>query len=789
MKTQAFKILEYDKICLRLAELAQSGPGRQLCLDLMPSSDLAFVNRRQEETAAAADLILAKGLPQLGAVRDIRPALTRAGAGARLTGLDFIWMAGLLRTVERLQRLLPQQASPNILEEMIGRLLPAPEFLARIEAVFVAEDELHDSASPELQSLRRRIRVAQNDVKESLARLVRSNERALQEQLVTMRGDRYVVPVKAEFRGEIRGIVHDTSSSGATLFVEPLPVVELNNKIRELMGLERDEIDRIILELSGQAADQADLLFHNLALATELDFILARGRLALAMAANRPLLNEAGRIRLVAARHPLLDKERVVPIDFELGISFKTLVITGPNTGGKTVSLKTCGLFCLMAMAGLQIPARHGSEVSLFEQVLADIGDEQSIEQNLSTFSAHMRNLVTITNEAGPRTLVLTDELGAGTDPTEGAALAIAILDHLRRRGCLTVATTHYKELKSYAIETAEVENASCEFDTETLQPTFRLLIGVPGVSNAFAISGRLGLAGTIIASARSLLSEESVQLEELMAIMQKDRIATQKAHQEALLLRQEAAELQRKLEQQHDELAEHKRQIQRQARQEARSQYARALAEVEEMLQQLRSQAKAADLAHQARLAEQARQEIRQGLGQLDKKIQQADLGGSGPQLEAEDIVLGQTYTAPTLGLTGKVTAGPDSQGRYQLQSEAMQITVPLAALRPARTTGKNSRPAKRKRASLTTQRRMHMQSEIKLLGQTVEEALANLDKFLDDAVLSGISTVRIVHGKGTGALRSAVQQQLRRDSRVQSWRLAAYGEGDSGVTLAELH
>ncbi|MDD2442785.1 MAG: endonuclease MutS2, partial [Eubacteriales bacterium] len=758
---------------------------------LEPSSDMEAVTRLQEETDDAVKVILEHGLLPLGGISDIRAAVSRAAAGSQLNCPDFLRIGALLRTVDRLRGRLSADPPVRVLDRMISQLQPDNAFAARIDDTIAGEDELHDRASPQLMNLRRRIREAQNDVKESLNRIVRSQGRALQEQLVTMRGDRYVVPVKAEYRGEIPGLVHDTSSSGATLFVEPLPVVALNNKIRELMSLEREEIDRILLELSDCVAGRADLLRNDLALCARIDFIMARGRLALEMRAMRPQLNATGRIRLLDARHPLIPKDRVVPIYFELGVSFKTLVITGPNTGGKTVALKTCGLFCLMAMAGLQIPARDGSEISVFDQVLADIGDEQSIEQDLSTFSAHMHNLVEIANLAGPGTLVLADELGSGTDPSEGAALAIAILDHLRRRGCLTVATTHYKELKGYALQTESVENACCEFDAKTLRPTYRLLIGVPGVSNAFAISRRLGLDDKIIEQAQGLLSEEGIRFEDLVRKMEESRSQADEAYRQASALRAQAVHDAAQIRQHKEALEEQKRQMIREARQEARELYADALQEVERLLSEIRSGVKAQELAESHRLATQVRQETRAGLKQVDGHITQSALSAGGRKLRRDEIHPGQTYSAPALGMTGKLLEGPDSRDICVLQNGAMKVSVPLDALRlPDLSASAGTVRTKRRSSpkSLTMERHLNMQSEIQLLGQTVEEATANLDKFLDDAVLGGIQTVRVVHGKGTGALRSAVQQKLRQDPRVRTYRLGVYGEGDSGVTIAEL-
>ena len=801
MDTRSLNILEYDKIIHELAQMAHPAPGREMCEALLPVPDLPEVISRQTETDDAVRLILEKGVLPLTGISEIRPSVIRARSSAQLSCGELLRIGAFLRAVVRLRAQLPADADMSrIIFQLLAQLRPARELETRLDESIAGEDELHDRASVQLASIRRRIRDTQNEVKESLARIVRSHTRALQDQLVTLRGDRYVVPVKAEHRGEIPGIVHDTSSSGATLFIEPLAVVELNNKIRELMGLEREEIDRILFELSGLVSAQADLLLADAELTTRLDFIMAKGRLSLKMKAMPPQVNDQGRIRLRAARHPLIPKDRVVPIDFELGTTFRTLVITGPNTGGKTVSLKTCGLFSLMAMAGLQIPARDGSEISIFDEVLADIGDEQSIEQDLSTFSSHLRNIVRITSAAQPRTLVLVDELGSGTDPSEGAALAIAILDYLRTHGCLTVATTHYKELKGYALRTPDVENACCEFDTETLRPTYRLLIGVPGVSNAFAISQRLGLSPKIIDNARALISEEGIRFEELIQNVEKSRSETDRLRQETIALRDEAAAMTRQLAEEKARLTDKSRQVVQQAREEARELYSDAYQEIEQLLLEIRSQQKNRDLNESHQLAAEARQKIRSGLNKIEGEIGKATLTADGEALSAADIHVGQTYYAPALGLLGKIVEGPDNRGNCVLQSGTLKVNVAAEALRlptpvEAKESNMSNRASRRQSGqgsnrshSIVMDRKLNMTTEIQLLGQTVEEAMSNLDKFVDDAVLAGIQNIRIVHGKGTGALRSAVHQLLKKDKRIKTFRLGAYGEGDSGVTLAEL-
>ncbi len=803
------KLLEYNKIIADLARHAHSSLGRERCLELVPDSDLATVQQRQAETDDAVKILLERGSLPLSGINDIRSSVARTAAGGVISAGELLRIGTFLGAVSRLARVVPLAgAGERIIYKLISRLQPHNTLEKRIDGAIAGDDELHDNASPALASIRRRIRAAQGDVKDSLNRIVRQHSRALQDAIVTLRGDRYVVPVKAEHRGDVPGLVHDTSASGATLFIEPLAVVELNNKIRELMGLEREEIDRILAELSAEVAEQENLLLTNSALLTEIDFIMAKGELALKMKAMPPKLNENGRICLKQARHPLIPADKVVPIDFEIGYEFQTLVITGPNTGGKTVSLKTCGLLTLMAMAGLQIPTREGSEISVFDDVLADIGDEQSIEQDLSTFSSHMTQIVRITESVRPRTLVLVDELGSGTDPSEGAALAIAILDYLRRKGAITVATTHYRELKGYALNTPGVENACCEFDTETLRPTYRLLIGVPGVSNAFAISSRLGLTAEIIEQARGLMTEEGMRFEDLIRNVERSRVETERLREEASRLEAEARAASEKAKNEASQLAEKRKALIAEAREEARERYRDAEAEIEQLIQKIRGGIKAADERERLKEAEEIRQAIRSGRTRVENEIGRATLGAGGGFRKVANPVVGEIYEAPNLGFTGKLIEGPDKNGNVILSSGPMQISVKQDQLaRPAGVpTGggrKKSRGAvsaaraagrggqgkfSQGSGSISMDRHLHAGTELMLLGNTVDEALEKLDKFIDDAVLTGVSSLRVVHGKGTGALRSAVQQHLKQDSRVKSFRLGAYGEGDSGVTLVEL-
>lgn len=814
--------LEYDKILVELTELAQTAPGRKQCEELRPSDNYDEVMLLQQETDQAVKVIFERGLLPLSGISEISPSVDRTRTGSVLGTTELLRIASFLRATARVRAQLPEDISqsdeqPWLIYDRIRQLTALKPLLVRLDECIAGEDELHDRASSELYNIRRRIRDTQQDVKEQLARIIRNNAHSLQDQLVTLRSDRYVVPVKADHRGDIQGIVHDTSSSGATLFVEPMAVVELNNKIRELMSRERDEIERILQELSGMVSDDADALLANARILAELDFIMARARLALKMKAMPPIINTEGRIRLKAARHPLIPSDRVVPIDIELGINFHTLVITGPNTGGKTVTLKTCGLFTLMAMSGLQLPAREKSEIAIFDQVLADIGDEQSIEQDLSTFSSHLKQLIRITSQARPGTLVLVDELGSGTDPSEGAALAISILDYLHTRGCLTVATTHYKELKGYAIHTPDVENACCEFDTETLRPTYKLLIGVPGVSNAFAISQRLGLMPEIIDKAKSLMSEEGLRFEDLVQSIERSRSEADRLREESERLHQESRQLREQLAEEQQALREKKKEILQKAREDARQLYQDAEEEIQDQINDLKQKMKSQDSIHQHQLATQTRQQIRSSRGRIEGQIGSATLkAAAGKPLKPDQIKLGETYYVPHLDIVGKLAAEPDGKGQCLIQSGAMKLKVDIKALRAAEpedllksnsfdgaatsfsSKAKKSSPgsnqaAGRKRTktsadSLTMQAKMNQSTEIKLLGQTAEEARSNLDHFMDQAILSGLHQLRVVHGKGTGVLRTAVHQMLRQDSRVASYRLAAYGEGDSGVTIVEL-
>lgn len=798
-QNHSLNILEYDKIIQQLAGHAMTQAGRKLCLELLPSTELAEVESRLAETDDFLSYVLAESVLPLSGLEEIRPILTHAENEAVLDLRDLNKVIHFLQVVAAVKKQVEESEHNHAFYDRVNYLEDLPNLLKRLRECVAGDDEMYDRASDDLFRIRRAIKNSQEQIKNQLNRIISSHGQALQEGIVTIRNDRYVLPVKSECCPQIPGLVHDTSGSGATLFIEPLAVVELNNRIKEEEAKETAEVYRILRDLSARVAEIAAYLRYDAEVLAELDLSQAKALLSLKMRGTSPKLNAEGRIILREARHPLIPDKQVVPIYFELGTSFNTLVITGPNTGGKTVTLKTCGLLTLMAMAGLHIPAAENSEVSVFSQILADIGDEQSIEQNLSTFSSHLKQIIQILDQAGPRSLVLTDELGAGTDPSEGAALAISILDALRNKGCHTVATTHYRELKGYALNTDGVNNACCEFDEENLQPSYRLLIGVPGVSNAFKISEKLGLPRTIIEAAKELVSDENTRFEELVA-------AIEKSHQEARRLEDELKVLAREEQVQKEQLGKEKAKLQQEkqrlistAQQEAQSVITRAQAEVEEMLEDIRQNIKKAqlgsdwqDLQKQAKNAERILAEKNHKLSHQIRQGQKKHREGKA--LKPDQINIGKSYYSNLYGLTGQVVEILSNKEAI-LKSGVMTVNVPLSSLEPVELkTGKEQTKHQNKKITgdgmrqIVSRKTGSFRPEIKLLGLTVAEALTALDDYLDDAVLSNAASVRIVHGKGTGALRQAVQDFLKMDRRVKEYRLAGPGEGESGVTIAEL-
>jgi DNA mismatch repair protein MutS2 len=773
--------LEFDKVVNRLSGLAATPGGKFRCERLEPVSNIEEVIRRQNETTAVNVLVEAFGMPPLYGVHDIRRYIKRSLTGATLSAMALLHIASFLRCVERLTTYVKSpETVPDIDENKvyirIKRLIVLKDLEQSISNAIISENEIADHASPLLANIRESIRRTQNSIKRRLEELLQSRSSALQEQLITMRNGRYVLPVKASHKGSVPGIVHDASATGQTVFIEPTAVVEANNRIRELEIEEREEIERILAELSAAVASEKNNLYGNYEEVGWIDFINAKGHLSRQMKATEPNFNDQGIIHLYGARHPLIDPQEVVPIEFYIGDEFKTLVITGPNTGGKTVSLKTCGLLSLMGMAGLHIPAELGSKLSVFKNVMADIGDEQSIEQSLSTFSSHMRNIVSITDAASPDILVLTDELGSGTDPSEGAALAIAVLDFLRSRGVTTVATTHYRELKVYALEEPEVENACCEFDVETLEPTYRLLIGVPGVSNAFVISQKLGLNRSIIRYARERLSDEGRHFESVIKQIEEDRIRAADLRHELEMEKISIEKTREKLDRRAEKIRERETNVINEVREEARRKLQKQLDATDHLLTELRQAGVRED-------AEALRHELKRELNTIEGEIGRETLSSDNGIKSASTIKVGNTYYCKTLKTNGKVDEGPDNQGRYLFRAGALKLWVGPDDLAPVQGNGTKSQHSGAYISKANTFR-----NEINLIGQTAEEALVNLDRFLDQAVLANVESVRIVHGKGAGILRNAVDKALQGDRRVISHRLGRFGEGDMGVTIATL-
>lgn len=790
MDERSLGVLEYPAIIQRLAAATSFAPGRELALALRPTADAAVVGQRLAETGEAQALLSRGGHDLLAGVRDVREAVRRAELGGLLSGQELLDVAATAAAMGRARRRL--LSDPDAWPHLARRALQLGTFAELEEAIGACigpDGQVLDDASPELARLRARIRALHQRIRERLEAILRSTalRPALQEALVTVRNGRQVVPVKQEHKAMIPGIVHDTSASGATVFVEPMAVVELNNELQETRSLEEREVERVLRHLSGQVAGEAGPLLTGLAALAELDLALAKARLADAMKAVRPRMNEEGWIRIVGGRHPLLTG-KVVPIDVWLGREARVLVITGPNTGGKTVTLKTIGLFCLMAQAGLFVPAEPGTELAVFSGIYADIGDEQSIQQSLSTFSSHMSNIVRILQVMDARSLVLLDELGAGTDPTEGAALAMAILDHILAAGARAVATTHYSELKAFVHNRPGMQNASVEFDVETLAPTYRLIMGLPGRSNALEIAARLGLPAPVLAQARARLTHDEVRVDDLIRNLEETRRAAAAELAEARRLREENQRLREELVAARAELEARRQAVLEKAREEARRLLHAARREAEAVLAELRRLQRQGDLE----AARKARRRLDQLRDQLDSSTPSGAVQGA--PLRQDQVVAGLAVLVPSLQQVGIVTEPPGADGQVAVQVGGMRVRVPWHELRrapaaaPAEKPAERPRPAPRPGVGLMAEKRTHLSPELHVRGMTVEEALEAVDKYLDDAVLAGLSRVRIVHGKGTGTLRRAIHEHLRADRRVKAWRLADPAAGGHGVTEAEL-
>ena len=787
-----FEALELPKILEMLAGHTACADARAAALAITPQTDFYEAQRLLEETKTAHGLIAQFGAPSFGGLQNVDGPLRRAEAGATLSMRALLDIGAVLRAVRGIADWRGKSAGVRgALDDRFSSLYPNKYLEDRIFGAIVTEEEMSDNASPALRDIRRKIKAQEARVREQLERLVRSPayKNSLQDAIVTQRGGRFVVPVKAEHRAEIPGLVHDTSSSGSTVFIEPAAVVEANNAVKVLESLERDEIERILAELSAEAAGFAESIRQSCQSAVELNLIFAKANLAYAMHASPPVLNADGVIELKQARHPLIPADRVVPVDIRLGRDFDALVITGPNTGGKTVSIKTLGLLTGMAACGLFIPAAENSRVAVFDRVLADIGDEQSIEQSLSTFSAHMTNLVRIYGETGPNTLVLIDELGAGTDPVEGAALAVAILEALRKKGARLAATTHYSELKAYALHTDRVENASCEFSVETLSPTYRLLIGVPGRSNAFAISERLGLPRAILEEARAMVSAEDRRFEDVVDTLEASRTALEHEREAVQKREAEVEALRAKVQTAQQNAEEKSRQTLERARREAAAVTEQARRAANGLLMEIdrlkKEQAKEKDAAA---LARKARAAMRAKLGELDDLTAETlGVEKDGEYTLPRALQAGDTVLLTTLGVQATVLAVLPGGG-VELQAGAMKLKADVGDLRLLKGRPKTQQPPRRPVSEGSRAAAADTAMRVDLRGKNAEEALLDLDMFLDRAVRTGLETVTIVHGKGTGVLRKAVQAHLRRHPNVRSFRLGVYGEGEDGVTIAEL-
>ena len=789
MNKKVLNTLEYNKIIDQLTQKASSEPGRKLCRELVPMTDLDAITLAQTQTSDALSMLFAKGSTSFGGNYDVNFSLRSLEIGSSLSAPELLKIAGLLDNVNRIKtygRSSRDDEKETSLTEYFNMLEPLMALANEIHRCILSEEEIADDASPGLKHVRRSIAITGDRIHSQLASMVNGSYRSyLQDAVITMRDNRYCIPVKAEYKGQVPGMVHDQSSTGSTFFIEPAAIVNLNNQLKELAIKEKEEIEAVLADLSSQSAAHVEDLKTNQKIMTFLDFTFAKASLAMDQNATMPLFNQSHYIQIRKGRHPLLPSKKVVPIDIHLGKDFDLLVVTGPNTGGKTVSLKTVGLFTLMGQAGLHIPALDRSELSIFTEVFADIGDEQSIEQSLSTFSSHMTSIVSILQQADENSLCLFDELGAGTDPTEGAALAIAILDHLHTRGIRTMATTHYSELKVYALSTDFVENACCEFSVETLAPTYRLLIGIPGKSNAFAISSKLGLPDYIIDAARSQITTEEKSFEDLITDLEQSRVTIEKERLEIASYKEEIKTLKERLQSKNEKIDSAKERILRDANEQAREILQNAKQVADESIRVYQKAGPGASLKE----LEKTRERLRGEIGKKNEKLSANTPKPAGGQKPKPDqIKIGDQVKILSMGMQGTVGSLPDHKGNLFVQCGAMRSQTNIKDLVYADQPKIEVSPLQRKPSgagSVKMSKTMHISSEINLLGKTVDEALAELDKYLDDAYLSHLSSVRVVHGKGTGALRNAVQNHLKRIKYVKSYRLGEYGEGDAGVTI----
>ena len=789
MNTKVLTTLEYTKIIDLLTEKADSEPGKKLCRELVPSTDLSAIRTAQRETKDALARLFRIGSTSFGSNRDLGFSIRSLEIGSSLSMSELLKLASFLDNVSRIKTYGKKEREdlPNdSLDAYFEGLTPMTQLANEINRCILSEEEMADDASPKLKSIRRSKLSTNEKIHSQLTSMVNGAYRTfLQDAVITMRDNRYCIPVKAEYKSQVSGMVHDQSSTGSTFFIEPAAVVNLNNQLKELDLQEQEEIEVILGDLSSQAAVHTSELAADQKIMTTLDFIFAKAKLAMEQNATEPIFNTEHYIQIRKGRHPLLDKKKAVPIDVRLGKDFDLLVITGPNTGGKTVSLKTVGLFTLMGQAGLHIPALDRSELSIFSEVYADIGDEQSIEQSLSTFSSHMTRVVHILQHADADSLCLFDELGAGTDPTEGAALAIAILNYLHDRGIRTMATTHYSELKIYALSTNFVENACCEFDVETLRPTYRLLIGIPGKSNAFAISSKLGLSDEIIHAAKEQISKEDESFEDVISDLEQSRVTIEKEQQEIAEYKERIRTLQEQLQKKNEKIDQAKDKILRDANEKARAILQEAKDVADETIRDFNKAGASADIKE----LEKKRQKVRDKINEKNGKLA---LGNTQKKpadqktVDPKKLKKGDSVKIISMNLKGIVNTLPDARGNLFVQCGIMRMQTNVNDLVPVKEETITAPALQRTNTGkLKMSKSFSVSSEINLLGCTVDEAIAKLDKYLDDAYLAHLPSVRVVHGKGTGALRNAVQSHLKRLKYVKEYRLGEYGEGDAGVTI----
>lgn len=790
MNKKTLAKLEYNKIIEQLIEHASSFSGKELCRRLKPMTDISAIRSAQDETAAAFTRIVKKGRPSFSGCNPVNDSIRRLEIGGVLGSGELLRICKLLETAGRARaygRHDNADETEDCLDGYFEQLNPVTILVNEIHRCVIDEDEISDDASPGLKHVRRAMNQINDKVHATLSNMVNGSLRTyLQDPIITMRGDRYCIPVKAEYRSQVSGMIHDQSATGSTLFIEPMAVVKLNNDLKELYGQEQEEIQKVLARLSADTAEYTTEIHTCYTILRQLDFIFAKGALALDMNASQPIFNTEGRIHIREGRHPLLDKKNVVPITLTLGDTFDLLIVTGPNTGGKTVSLKTVGLFTLMGQAGLHIPALDRSELAVFHDVYADIGDEQSIEQSLSTFSSHMTNIVSFLKQVDEHSLVLFDELGAGTDPTEGAALATSILNHLHSRGIRTMATTHYSELKVYALSTPGVENASCEFDVETLRPTYRLLIGIPGKSNAFAIASRLGIPDYIIEDAKTHLSEQDESFEDILTDLETSRKTLDKECETIAAYKREIERLKMETSQKQEKLEAQRDRILREANEKAHAILEDAKETADETMRNFHKFGKANISAAEM---EKERERLRKKMAKTRSGMT-PEPAKPKKQYKPSDFKLGESVKVLSMNLTGSVVSLPDAKGNLDVQMGILRSKVNISDLeiideKPNYLQKTSKRTGKGK---IKMNKSLTVATEINLLGKTVDEAVAELDKYLDDASLAHLSSVRIVHGKGTGALRQGIHKYLKRQKHVKSFRLGAFGEGDAGVTIAEL-